>query len=90
MCTKFNTIQEIYDIQNFPFGDGENADLISMKQAAQYWIDASVRKANCIVTLLDDPHMAHPLLHDKIIILMQNAFNKMHKYFKTTIWQFDM
>ena len=89
MCTKFNTIQKVYELTDFPFGDGENADLHSLKQAAQYWLDTSVRKANFIYDILDSPQLSQPILHDKLIQLMLNAFTKMHKFLKTNIWQFD-
>ena len=89
MCGKFNTIQKVYQIQNFPFGDGENADLKSMKQAAQYWIDTSVRKAHFLHNMLDSPQLSQTILHDKLIELMLNAFSKFHAFFKTNIWQFD-
>ena len=85
MCTKFNTIQKVYELTDFPFGDGENADLHSLKQAAQYWLDTSVRKANFIYDILDSPQLSQPILHDKLIQLMLNAFTKMHKFFKTNI-----
>ena len=89
MCAKFNTIQKVYELTDFPFGDGENADLHSLKQAVQYWLDTSVRKANFIYDILDSPQLSQPIRHDKLIQLMLNAFTKMHKFFKTNILQFD-
>ena len=89
MCAKFNTIQKVYELTEFPFGDGENADLKSLKQAAQYWLDTSVHQATFIYNIVDLPQLSQPILHDKLIQLMLNAFRKMHKFFKTNIWQFD-
>ena len=89
MCAKFNTIQKVYELTDFPFGEGENADLKSLKQAAQYWVDTSVHKANFIYNILDSPQPSQPILHDKLIQLMLNAFTKMHNFLKTNIWQFD-
>ena len=89
MCAKFNTIQKVYELTDFPFGDGENANLKSLKQAAQYWLDTSVRKANFIYNIVDSPQLSQPILHDKLIQLMLNAFRKMDNFFKTNIWQFD-
>ena len=89
MCAKFNTIQKVYELTEFPFGDGENANLKSLKQAAQYWLDTSVHKANTIYNIVDSLQLSQPILHDKLIQLMLNAFRKMHKFFKTNIWQFD-
>ena len=34
MCAKFNTIQKVYELTDFPFGDGENADLNSLKSSS--------------------------------------------------------
>ena len=85
MCAKFNTIQKVYELIDFTFGDGENADLKSLKQAVQYWLDTSVRKANFIYNILDLPQLSQPILHDKLIQLMLNAFMKMHNFFKTNI-----
>ena len=89
MCAKLNTIQKVYELTEFPFGDGENADLKSLKQAAQYWLHTSVHKANFIYNIVDSPQLSQPMLHDKLIQLMLNPFRKMHKFFKTNIWQFD-
>ena len=89
MCAKFNTIQKVYELTDFPFGDGENANLKSLKQAVQYWLVTSVCKANFIYNILDSPQLSQPILHDKLIQLMLNAFTEMHNFFKTNIWQFD-
>ena len=84
VCGKFNTIQKVYGIINFPFDDGENTNLKSLKQAAQYWLDTSVHKAKFLYNILDSPQLSQPILHDKLIQLMLNAFNKMQIFSKQT------
>ena len=82
MSRKFNTIQKFYKLENFPFGDGENDNLKSLKQAVQYWLDTSVRKANFIYNMLDSPTLSQLILHDKHTINAVCIHEKMHNFFQ--------
>ena len=85
ICTKFSTIYKVYKLKDIH--QTENIQLSNRQAAAHYWMNTCIIEAEFILSLFDKQNMSHSILHNKLIKLLSKVNEKIHAYFKTTIWQ---
>ena len=84
ICTKLDTIYKVYKLEDTH--QFENIETHNLYVATNYWMNACIIKVKFILSLLDKQNMSHSILHNRLIKLLSKINEKIHAYFKTTIW----